>query len=122
MVEVLLEPPLRPHGALMLREMCDPSAAMPMIVREFILPQMRALETIVGCLAPHASRAVVQRAVRSIVGQVLFYRFTMPAMLLVIAKPSYPRGWTHQIVAHVVEFSLGGLDRVARCRRRRRGG
>src|SRR5205085_6618416 len=32
MSEVLLAAPLQPHGALMLREMCDPSDAMPIIV------------------------------------------------------------------------------------------
>lgn len=119
MVGVLLEPPLRPHGALMLREMCDPSAAMPIIVREFIQPQMHELEALVAALAPRATRTAVQRSVRSIVGQVLFYRFTMPAMLLVLDKPAYPRGWTRQIVDHVVTFSLGGIARVARRRRAR---
>jgi TetR/AcrR family transcriptional regulator, regulator of cefoperazone and chloramphenicol sensitivity len=119
MVDVLLEPPLRPHGALMLREMCDPTAAMPIIVREFIEPQMRQLEALVAALTPSASRTAVRRSVYSIVGQVLFYRFTMPAMLLVIDRPAYPRGWTRQIVDHVVRFSLGGVERVARPRRRR---
>ena len=120
MTEFLLATPLQPHGALMLREMCDPTDAMPIIVREFIRPQTAEMEAIVACLAPGARRAVVERCVRSIVGQVLFYRFTMPAMLLVLgAKREYPRRFTRDIAAHVTAFSLGGLARVARRRKRR---
>lgn len=119
MIDVMVAAPLQPHGALMLREMCDPTDAMPIIVREFIRPQTGEMEAIVACLAPGASRTTVQRSVRSIVGQVLFYRFTMPAMLLVIGKRAYPPRFTREIAAHIVAFSLGGLARVARRRRSR---
>jgi AcrR family transcriptional regulator len=118
-VEVLLDPPSQPHGALMLREMCDPSDALPIIVREFIRPQMRETARIVACLAPTASPRTVERVVRSIIAQVLFYRFTMPATLLLIGASSYSRRFLREMTEHVVEFSLGGLDHVARPRRRR---
>ena len=128
MIEVMIAPPLQPHGALMLREMCDPTDAMPIIVDEFIRPQTAEMEAIVGALIPAAPPATVQRCVRSIVGQVLFYRFVMPVMLRMLGKPSYPARFTREMAAHVVEFSLGGLARVGRgrstvCRRRpqRRG-
>ncbi len=114
MVTILLAPPLRPHGALMLREMCDPTDAMPIIVREFIRPQTNEMAAIVACLIPGAGRVIVERSVRSIVGQVLFYRFTMPAVLLMLGRPTYPRRFTRQIASHIVEFSLGGLTRVGR--------
>ncbi|MBI3767122.1 MAG: CerR family C-terminal domain-containing protein [Deltaproteobacteria bacterium] len=114
MVTILLAPPLQPHGALMLREMCDPTDAMPIIVREFIRPQSSEMAAIVACLVPGAGRTVVERSVRSIVGQVLFYRFTMPAVLLMLGRPTYSRHFTRQIATHIVEFSLGGLTRVGR--------
>jgi TetR/AcrR family transcriptional regulator, regulator of cefoperazone and chloramphenicol sensitivity len=119
MFGVLLEPPSQPHGALMLREMCDPSDALPIIVREFIRPQIREMGRIVACLAPTASPRMVERTVRSIIGQVLFYRFTMPATLLVIGTPDYSPRFLREMAAHVVEFSLGGLARVAKPRRRK---
>ncbi len=122
MVEVLIDPPSQPYGSLMLREMCDPSDALPIIVREFIRPQMREMARIVACLAPGASAASIDPVVRSIVGQVLFYRFTMPATLLVLGAPAYSRRFLHAMVAHVVEFSLGGLARVAAAPRRRSRG
>jgi len=116
MIEVMIAPPLQPHGALMLREMCDPTDAMPIIVDEFIRPQTAEMEAIVGALIPAAPPATVQRCVRSIVGQVLFYRFVMPVMLRMLGKPSYPARFTREMAAHVVEFSLGGLARVGRGR------
>jgi AcrR family transcriptional regulator len=121
MAEFLLATPLQPHGALMLREMCDPTDAMPIIVDEFIRPLTAEMEAIVACLAPHASRTVVQRTVRSIVGQVLFYRFTMPAMLLLLGKRAYPRRFPRDVATHVIAFSLGGLTRITRRRKRRAG-
>ncbi len=114
MITLLLAPPLQPHGALMLREMCDPTDAMPIIVREFIRPQTSEMAAIITCLIPAAGRHVVERSVRSVVGQALFYRFNMPALLLVLGRPAYPRRFTRQIATHIVEFSLGGMARVGR--------
>jgi len=117
-VDVLLDPPSQPHGALMLREMCDPSDALPIIVDEFIRPQMKETARIVACLAPAASQRAVDQVVRSIIAQVLFYRFTMPATLLLIGARRYSRRFLREMTEHVIEFSLGGLAEVARGRRR----
>jgi AcrR family transcriptional regulator len=114
MIEVLFAAPLQPYGALMLREMCDPSDAMPIIVEEFIRPQTNEMAAIVAALIPAAPAAVVQRCVRSIVGQVLFYRFAMPAVLLMLDTGSYSPRFTRDIAAHVLEFTLGALARVGR--------
>ncbi|HEY2385763.1 MAG TPA: CerR family C-terminal domain-containing protein [Candidatus Binatia bacterium] len=118
-VEVLLDPPSQAHGALMLREMCDPTDALPIIVDEFIRPQMKETARIVACLAPHASARTVEQVVRSIIAQVLFYRFTMPATLLLIGAPRYSRRFLNEMTAHVIRFSIGGLAHVGRGRRRR---
>ena len=104
----------------MLREMSDPTDALPIIVEEFIQPQMRELEAIVARLAPRAGRATVRHIASSIVGQALFYRFTMPAMLHILGQPTYPRGFARRLAHHISEFSLGGLARTGRPRRRAR--
>ncbi len=109
MFEVLLGPPPRPHGALMLREMCDPTDALPIIVREFIDPQVREMQTVVARLAPHATAAAVELMVFSIVGQVLFYRFNLPVLLLYIGRRGYPRGFTQRIARHITDFSLAAI-------------
>ena len=96
MLELLLGPPPSAHGQLMLREMCDPTDAMPMIVAEFIEPQTREMEQLVARLLPGAGRETVSQVVFSIIGQVLFYRFTMPMVLLLRRQTKYPRGFARQ--------------------------
>ena len=121
MLEIMLGPPPGPHGALMLREMCDPTAAMPMIVAEFIRPQTQEMEQLVALLAPAAGRETVRRIVFSIVGQVLFYRFTMPVALLLLGHAKYPRGFARKTARHIAAFSVAAIDGIAAPKRRRRG-
>ena len=122
MLEVLLGPPPGLHGTLMQREMCDPSEALPVIVDEFIHPMVREVEQIVARLAPGLDAAAVQRAVFSIMGQAVFYRFCMPGVLRLMGRAAYPRRFTATLSEHIAEFSLGGLERLAgeRPERRRR--
>jgi AcrR family transcriptional regulator len=113
MLDLLIGPPPGLHGTLMQREMTDPSEALPVIVEEFVLPMIREIEHIVAHLAPGLSRREAERCVFSIVGQALFYRFTMPATLRLWGLPVYPRGCARQLAEHITEFSLGGLERLA---------
>ena len=112
MLDLLIGPP-GVHGTLMQREMCDPSEALPVIVDEFILPMTGEMRSIAARLAPGAERKTVERCVFSVVGQALFYRFSMPAMLRILGVPAYPRGLMRELAAHITEFSLGGMERVA---------
>jgi AcrR family transcriptional regulator len=112
MLDLLLGPPPGVHGTLMQREMCDPSEALAVIVDEFILPMAGEMRAIAERLAPGADRKTLERCVFSVVGQALFYRFTMPAMLRMLGVPAYPRGLVRELVAHITEFSLGGMERV----------
>jgi AcrR family transcriptional regulator len=122
MLDLLIGPPPGLHATLMQREMTDPSEALPVIVEEFIAPMVREMEEIVAHLAPGLGRGEVERCVFSIMGQALFYRFTMPATLKMWGVPQYPRGLARQLAEHITEFSLGGLARVAaRQRRKSRG-
>ena len=114
MLEMLLGPPPAAHGALMLREMCDPTDAMPMIVAEFIAPQTLEMEQIVArLLPPKIGRELVSQIVYSIIGQVLFYRFTMPMMLLMKRQTKYPRGFARTTARHIARFSLHAIDGLA---------
>ncbi len=120
MLDLLIGPPPGLHGTLMQREMTDPSEALPVIVEEFILPMVREIEHIVAQLAPGLGRREVERCVFSIVGQALFYRFTMPATLRLWGRRTYPRGCARQLAEHITEFSLGGLERLSGAKRPRR--
>src|SRR5581483_7759600 len=113
MLELLIGPPPGLHGTLMQREMCDPSEALPVIVDEFIAPMVREMREITARLVPGLDGKALERSVFSITGQALFYRFTMPAMLRLLAVPAYPGGFSRQLAEHITEFSLGGMARVA---------
>lgn len=119
MLELLLGPPPAPHGQLMLREMCDPTDAMPIIVTEFIEPQTREMEQLVARLTPGLGREAVCQIVFSIIGQVLFYRFTMPMTLRLRRQAKYPRAFPRRTAHHIARFSLHALDGIAAERRRR---
>jgi AcrR family transcriptional regulator len=121
MLEVLLGPPPGLHGTLMQRELCDPSEALPVIVREFIGPMKGELADILARLEPGHDRGTLDRCVYSVFGQVLFYRFAMPAVLLMQGRTAYARDIARALADHVTEFSLGGLARAAGKRGGRRG-
>jgi TetR/AcrR family transcriptional regulator, regulator of cefoperazone and chloramphenicol sensitivity len=122
MLELLIGPPPSAHGQLMLREMCDPSDAMPMIVAEFIEPQTRDMEQLVGRLLPGVGRDIITAIVFSIVGQVLFYRFTMPMTLLLRRRTRYPRGFARKTARHITRFSMHAIDGIAADQRKRTAG
>jgi AcrR family transcriptional regulator len=112
LMRAILEPP-GVHGTLMLRELCDPTDALREITRRFIDPMRRAMVALVRCLEPGLSADEAERCVRSIAGQVFFHRTHRPALLLMMGRRGYPRGFEREVAAHVVEFSLGGMARIA---------
>lgn len=129
MLELMLEPPNQ-QGLLMQRELCDPSEALPVIVKRFIEPLRRDMDRIVSRLEPGLAREAVDRCTRSIVAQVFFYVSHRPALLQMMGRECYPRGFARAIAEHVSRFSLGGISAVAaaarsastnRVRRARRG-
>jgi TetR/AcrR family transcriptional regulator, regulator of cefoperazone and chloramphenicol sensitivity len=119
MLEIMIGPPPGLHGTLMQREMCDPSEALPVIVDELIRPMMGELEDVLARLAPALGPAAVQRCAYSIVGQALFYRFAMPALLLMHGWSEYPRALSRELADHITAFSLGGMTAAATSRRAR---
>jgi AcrR family transcriptional regulator len=112
MLEAVLTPPGL-HGSLMLRELCDPSPALVEVVRRFIEPMRRELEEVVRLLEPGLSGEDAERCVRSVVGQLFFYRTHRPALLQMMGRRAYPRGFEKEVAEHVLAFSLGGIRRLA---------
>ena len=113
MLDLTLGPPPGLHLTLMMREMCDPSAALPDIVDQFIAPLKREMETIVTSLLPHVRRQVVELCVFSIVSQVLFYRQMLPAVQRLIGRRQQTRAWRRATADHITDFSLGALQYLA---------
>ncbi|MBM4244526.1 MAG: DUF1956 domain-containing protein [Deltaproteobacteria bacterium] len=119
MLEILVGPPPSDYGKLIQREMCDPSAALPNIVEEFIRPQMDEMRGIYRRLYPRLPVADIDRCSFSMVGQVVFYHVMRPAVLRFMGREEYPRGFGRDLAAHILAVSLGGTDRLAATRRRR---
>jgi AcrR family transcriptional regulator len=119
-LSTLLGPPPSLHGALMQREMLDPSDALPLVVSEFIEPMIAETAEIVRRLAPELDEEHLRWCVASVMGQVIFYRFTMPAALRVFRLEGFTPPYLRRLAAHIGTFSAGGIDRVARETRRTR--
>jgi AcrR family transcriptional regulator len=113
MLKVLVGPPPSLHGTLMQREMLDPSEALPLIVDEFMRPMLDELGEVIAALAPGLDATAVERCAFSVVGQVLFYRITMPALLHLGGRRRYGAGFVAATADHITEFTLGGLQHLA---------
>jgi AcrR family transcriptional regulator len=125
MLELLLGPPPGLHGTLMMREMLDPSEALPVIVDRFIAPHRDAMQEIVARLAPELDAEAVEHCVFSIVGQVFFYRTHLPVFLHLEGLQHISADLIRTAADHITAFSLGGMAQVAapsRARRQRRKG
>lgn len=118
MLETLVGPPPSVYGQLIQREMCDPSAALPHIVDEFIRPQMEEMRAVYRHLYPTLADAEIDRCSFSMVGQVVFYHVMRPAVLRYIGRDEYARGFGKQLAEHILAFSLGGMDHIAARARR----
>jgi len=117
MLEFLLGPPPADHGAIMQREMCDPSEALPLIVRDFVLPMKSEMARILERLAPHVAPREIERCVFSVVGQIFWHRQMLPILPQLLGTEALPRGFAKQAAQHVTRFSLNaiaGLEREAR--------
>lgn len=101
------------HARLMMREMAEPSEALPTIVREMAEPLVEETRLLIAHLYPELSQRQVERASLSIAGQIHFYRFMMPALLPMLGLRSYSRKFLHEVLEHVFAFSLGGMERMA---------
>jgi AcrR family transcriptional regulator len=119
MCEVTLGPPPAAHGALMQREMMDPSEALPVIVTEFIVPMTEEMAQIVARLFSKLTAHEVEQCVNSIVGQAMFHRFAMPALLHMQGRKTYPRTYAKELAEHITEFSLGGAKQISERRTRK---
>ncbi|MBM4265414.1 MAG: DUF1956 domain-containing protein [Deltaproteobacteria bacterium] len=113
MLDILIGPQAGVWGRLMQREMADPSEALPHIVEEFMKPQMAEMRLVLTHLFPTLPAAEVDRCVFSMIGQSLFYQTMRPAVLRFLGREEYPRGFARQVADHVLEFSLGGMERLA---------
>ena len=121
LLETMIGPPPSLHANLMVREMADPSEALPVIVEELIRPMRHVMEIVIRRLEPSLTPAAVERCLLGIVGQIVFYRFMRPAVLRMMERDDYPPRLAHDLAGHITQFALGGMERLAASRQRRSG-
>jgi AcrR family transcriptional regulator len=109
----LLGPPPSLHGTLMMREMLDPSDALPIVIVEFIQPMIEEMAAIVRRLAPRLGDDAVFWCVSSIMGQALFYRLTRPATLRILGLDDFTPAYIGRLASHLARFATGGITAVA---------
>lgn len=99
---------------LMVRELADPTPALPMAVAEVIKPNSQALAGIVGAIAgfpPDDER--VRLAANSVIGQCIHWRHARPLLPYLWPELELTHEQVEHIAAHIAEFSLAGIRATA---------
>ena len=101
------------HGKLLAREMVEPTAALDELVKEAVVPNMKALEGIVReLLAAKSSAEDIRLTAHSIIGQCLYYSHARPVLERLTPRPDYSEKGIQHIATHIADFSLAALRRA----------
>lgn len=99
------------HGALMIREISEPTGVLAPFVRQSIQPHFTLLRAIVReLLGPGADEGQVQLAAMSIVGQCTFHRLSRPISSVLLPQMTYTAAEIEAVAEHVTRFSLKALE------------
>lgn len=97
-------------GALMLREMVNPTPALEVLFERFSLPQAEIVITLVReIVGEHVPEESVKRCAMSIFGQCAAYVFARPLISRIAPEIYQGETFTRRIVDHVLTFSWAGL-------------
>lgn len=106
---------LDPHsgsriGALMLRELTNPTSALDTLIERFSLPQAKAFRALLAAvLGPAASNETLNRALLSVFGQCMVYVTARPLIERIAPEVLTGDALVARIAAHITDFSWGGL-------------
>ena len=106
---------LEGKARLIAREMLDPTPAFAQVVNKFIRPHKDMLVSIISSLVDlkDEPERVLLCAV-SILGQCIYYVYATAIIKQVAAEYTPLESNIDRIVDHVLEFSLGGLEKINR--------
>lgn len=112
LVRVLDDPAGEWHGALMLREMAQPSGACVELVRDYIRPHFELLLSILDELLPASTASSDRHLVAfSIVGQCLHYRVAQPIVKLLVSADEFHSYQPELLATHIHGLTLAALGR-----------
>jgi AcrR family transcriptional regulator len=102
-------------SAMYLMEIARPTEVLDHLVREYIAADARELQDIVQhLLGPAANPVTIANCAASVAGQALYYHHAQPLITRLHPELPDPEQRVDDLVAHVLEFSLGGIERVRR--------
>jgi TetR/AcrR family transcriptional regulator, regulator of cefoperazone and chloramphenicol sensitivity len=100
----------RLQAKLMFREMSDPTPALEVIVREFVVPKRELLCKLIAQANPDLGHDKNLRLyAASIMGQVLYYRTSLPVFLRLFEINEMTPELAEQIANHIADFTLAAL-------------
>lgn len=103
------------QAKLLAREMIEPTKALDSLVEAEIRPLLETLESLCAeLLGPAADPEDVRRVARSVSGQCLYYRQAKPVIARLHPEERYTTAFIRGLVDHITEFSLGGIERLAK--------
>jgi AcrR family transcriptional regulator len=105
------------QAKLLAREMIEPTRALDSLVQTEILPLFEALESICReLLTEGAPEEEARLATQSVFGQCIYYRHAYPVVTRLRPGERYSPEYIRRLADHITEFSLGGLERLAKGR------
>ena len=103
------------YARLMMREMMEPTEILDVVVAERIRPFSAELQAIVHELADgRLDDAAARDCVRSLVAQCVYYQHCRAVIARLAPDEVFDESAQTRIADHVVVFTLGGIDRLAR--------
>ncbi len=112
MVSFLLGPPPAPEGAMLLRELSDPSKMLPWLIDELFTPQLSATRSLLRRIAPGLRGRALEHAAFSVVAQGVFYRVMLAVLQHWNGGKELRATTADEVSRHVLAFSLGGLQAI----------
>ena len=104
-----------PQCQLMMRELIEPTMVLDKIVKEAIAPlHLHVGQLVQDAVGVKISPAALRRCVFSIFGQCLFYRHSHAVIQRLHPELHYDAQETAATAQHIMEFSLAGLQQVAK--------
>ncbi|NMC48073.1 MAG: CerR family C-terminal domain-containing protein [Desulfovibrio sp.] len=98
------------HGALMAREMVEPTPMLARFVDRFIMPRAEILRRIVAeILGPGADPFLVGLCTQSITGQCRSYVFSRPIVARLFPELTFDEQGVERLAEHIARFSLAAI-------------
>src|SRR4051794_4978472 len=99
---------------LIMREIFQPTAALDVVVREFMAPRFQALKETLAFFLEDADDRILSLHAMSVIGQVLYHRAAAPVALRLLGEKAYGPKLLDEVAEHIVGFTERALEGTPR--------